>query len=185
MDKDELITKKRQEYLGYIYEHVKNVQKAWQNMMSVNAIKNKITSLPYADNIFTTTADNIKAHDKSKYSEEEFEPYRRHFHYIDEKEKEESNEDFEKAWEHHKENNLHHWDWWAEHNKADKMGIPFVLEMCCDWIAMSMKFKKNNAYEWYLENQDNIILGVLQKSLMESILTTYYKYFDIEGNRIR
>lgn len=185
MDRDELITQKRQEYLNYIEEHINNVKKAWANLISITAIQSFLAGFDNSRQLIAITADNVNVHDKSKYSEEEFEPYRRHFHYIDEKEKEDSTADFEKAWDHHKENNMHHWDWWAEHNQSDKMSIPFVLEMCCDWIAMSMKFQKNNAYEWYLDNKNKIILGVFQKSIMETVLTTYYKYYDVAGNKIK
>jgi len=185
MDRDELITKKRQEYLAYIEEHVNNVKKAWANLISIDSIQYFLSGFENSRQLIAITADNIKVHDQSKYSDEEFGPYRRHFHYIDEKEREDSAADFEKAWDHHKENNMHHWNWWAEHNQADKMSIPFVLEMCCDWIAMSMKFPKTNAYEWYLENKNEIILGVFQKSIMETILVTYYKYYDVAGNKIK
>lgn len=185
VDKNEMIAEKRQEYLAYIKEHTDNVKHAWGNMISIPEIQEFLSGFENSRQLIAITADNIKVHDQSKYSDEEFEPYRRHFHYIDEKEKEESEADFEKAWDHHKDNNMHHWNWWADHNQSDKMSIPFVLEMCCDWIAMSMKFQKNNAYEWYLDNKNEIILGVFQKSIMETILTIYYKYYDVAGNKIK
>ena len=85
MDRDELIIQKRQEYLNYIEEHINNVKKAWANLISITAIQSFLAGFDNSRQLIAITADNIKVHDKSKYSEEEFEPYRRHFHFIDEK----------------------------------------------------------------------------------------------------
>ena len=172
MDRDELITQKRQEYLNYIEEHINNVKKAWSNLISITASQSFLAGFDNSRQLIAITADNIKVHDKSKYSEEEFEPYRRHFHFIDEKEKEDSTAEFEKAWDHHKENNMHHWNWWAKSGNKNIMPVNFIVEMCCDWIAMSMKFG-GDAYHWYLK-QDDIVLGEQQKEWVINILTKYY-----------
>ena len=53
------------------------------------------------------------------------------------------------------------------------MPFAFVVEMCCDWIAMSMKFG-GDAYHWYLENKKEKDLGVKQDEWTRTILKMYY-----------
>ena len=67
---------------------------------------------------------------------------------------------------------MHHWNWWAKAGNKDIMPVNFIVEMCCDWIAMSMKFG-GDAYHWYLD-QDDIVLGEQQKEWVINILTKYY-----------
>ena len=71
MDRDELIIQKRQEYLNYIEEHINNVKKAWANLISITAIQSFLAGFDNSRQLIAITADNIKVHDKSKYSEEE------------------------------------------------------------------------------------------------------------------
>jgi len=94
----ELINK-NQEYLQYIQNHYNNVQKAWKILQQV--------SPEYLQNewVYTTVNNDIKHHDESKMSEEEFQPYRNKFYPC-------ANEPlnqpaYDKAWEHHLANNSH------------------------------------------------------------------------------
>lgn len=166
--------KKEKEYKKYIDEHIKNVNKAWDIMKRNKKVMDYISSIDSADISFTVAAldGQIKAHDMSKFSVEEWEPYRMHHHSVDEQEKIDSQAEYEKAWEHHYTNNLHHWNWWAYNNQQDKMTLNYVIEMCCDWIAMSMKFG-GDAYHWYLKQTD-IVLGNKQHEWLTNILTLYY-----------
>lgn len=166
--------KAENEYKEYIEEHINNVNKAWSLMKKNKDIMKYIGKEAGIDVAFMIASlDNqIKAHDLSKFSVEEWEPYRMHHHSINDQEKIDSKADYEKAWEHHYTNNLHHWNWWAYNNQKDKMTLNYVIEMCCDWIAMSMKFG-GDAYHWYLDQTD-IILGEKQKTWLINILTKYY-----------
>lgn len=160
----DLLEQKEQEYLAYINEHILNVQKAFELYLLLFDCDN---TSPY--NIILK--HNIKKHDQSKFGIEEFDAYRRHFHSIDETEKEESKDDFEKAWEHHYSVNKHHSEYWFDENGNPKeMNHMYVIEMICDWIAMSIKFC-GNPYEWYKENVDSKIkLHDNTKKLVESLL---------------
>ena len=187
----------RERYRKYIHEHINNVKTAWKNMNSDKGFKNIaneciqiMQSQGYIgsniDFVFVNLVNavnfQVESHDLSKFSDEEFEPYRKNFYPLDDKEKEDNAQDFEKAWEHHYTNNSHHWNWWAK-NDINSMPLTFVIEMCCDWIAMSMKFPKQNALEWY-KDQKNIKLGKKQKECMIKILTWYYSVYKTDGSKI-
>lgn len=88
----------------------------------------------------------------------------------------EVDENYEKAWEHHYKNNQHHPDYWlwvdydptgndstvkgryihreTPRSEAIEMPLYAVLEMLCDWEAMSMKFN-NKLSDWYANNADD------------------------------
>lgn len=164
-------------YKEYVDEHINNVKEAWQNMQinkKCMEIIGKYIGSVVSDTFIQTMDNNISAHDMSKYSMEEWEPYRKNFNPVDDQEKENNLAEFEKAWDHHKKVNMHHWNWWAENHKEDKMPLHNVIEMCCDWIAMSKKFG-GDAYNWY-KKQTDIVLGNQQKSIVEDLLKAYYDF---------
>ena len=168
--------KKEIEYKRYVDEHRSNVEKAWSHMRKHKKVLDYLESI-YSSNInfLLSSVDNqIQSHDMSKFSVEEWEPYRMHHHSVDEQEKIDSQAVYEKAWEHHYTKNLHHWNWWAYNDQKDKMTLNYVIEMCCDWIAMSMKFG-GDAYHWYLKQTD-IELGDKQKEWLTNILMLYYNF---------
>ena len=165
---DPNIMEKQKEYIKYVNEHINNVQKAW------NEVKMKcITYMVYVmgpNHINFEYIDfNIKNHDISKFSKEEFEPYRKNFYPVDDKEKEENKEAFDKAWIHHYMNNPHHWDYFASVGREDEMTFKDVVEMICDWQAMGYKFG-NTAKEWYEKNKSKIKLGKQQKIWVDEML---------------
>lgn len=163
------------EYTQYIKNHQNNVKKAWEAMKQdqecVDLIQKYIPST-------TINLDNIdyliQNHDNSKFSEEEFIPYRKNFYPTSPEEKEENKAAFENAWKHHYTNNMHHWEWWHETGKADEMNIAYVIEMICDWQAMGYQFN-NNAKDWYYKNKENIHLGERQRIFTEDLLELYCK----------
>jgi len=63
---------------------------------------------------------------------------------------------FNKAWQHHKDRNKHHWDYWSERNL--EMPNKYVNQMICDWKAMGRKFG-NTVQEFYLKNYDKMELA--------------------------
>lgn len=192
-----MIMKKEAEYKEYITTHINNVKKAWEMMREskgcMNIIKksidnyiipNSILSLDgfiYAEDLF------IKTHDHSKFSLEEWDAYRRHFYPISDKEKEESKEDFEKAWVHHYTVNTHHWNHWYKNKKnVNAMDLISVVELCCDWIAMNMVFK-GTAIDFYnnrvvncKDPNEQIYLGDKQSKIIYDILTEFYKSYPKE-----
>lgn len=156
------------EYKEYIKEHLGNVNKAFKEFINNDQC---LKILHEESNGYNQILDmikiNIDNHDASKYSDIEFDAYRKTFYSVDDKEKEDNKESFAIAWKHHYENNLHHWDSWVE--KKEDMPTVYVVEMICDWQAMSYKFG-GNAAEWYNKEKGKIILTDKTRKLVESFL---------------
>lgn len=147
--------KKTREYLDYLEEHYDNVQKAWKELQE----KCKDMRFVYDDYMRGYINNEVNNHDMSKLSKNEFTQYRENFYPVDDKEK--KNSDFSSAWEpweHHKENNLHHWENWTTKQFPDPYSWEVhCVHMVCDWMAMSYKFG-DTAQEYYSKNKDKIIL---------------------------
>lgn len=166
---------KTQEYLNYIEEHYSNVQKAWQILKE----KCKHETFIYDDFRYFCIDDMIKDHDLSKLSAEEFVQYRKQFFPASFEKAADNKADFEKAWEHHKENNNHHWENWTGRYECkgwDGLQGPYYSDeihfvcMICDWMAMSMKFG-DTPREYYEKNKDKI-------QLPENFIPWLYEIFD-------
>ena len=164
---------KEDEYKEYVDEHVQNVKRAWKKLSQNKKFKEYIKTVTDHEKLLYTFVDTlIENHDYTKYGIDEWEGYRKWYFPVDEQEKEDATRLQEMAWEHHYENNPHHWDCWYKHNNIDEMLLEYVIEMCCDWIAMSMKFG-SNALDWY-HSQKDIVLGEKQKIWVENILKANY-----------
>ena len=111
------------------------------------------------------------------YEIEEFDAYRKNYYPVNEEEKELNKEDFEKAWKHHYENNPHHPEYWIKDGVPTDMEIEYIVEMACDWIAMSIKLN-NRAIDWYTDNKDNIKLHDETRKFVEKALDIIYSYID-------
>lgn len=144
------------EYFKYILEHKKNVYNACIDMSKKYKGKEK------AELIF-----HAFVHDMSKFSPWEFIQYAKWFHgphgiksvnvCIEKSSK--VKEGFLKGWQHHKDKNKHHWNYWSERNLL--MPEKYIRQMVCDWEAMGVKFN-NSAKEYYLANQNKI--GMIDKT---------------------
>lgn len=160
------IQKKEQEYKNYIVEHIKNIHKAY----SLN--EDILYSFCEDKSIMTMLENQLVEHDQSKYTKEEFEAYRNRFHPY---ENEIINkENFDKAWLHHIHNNPHHWEHWVlieKNGEIKPLDIPlnYILELCIDWTAMSIKFG-GTPLEYYENNAHKIILSKNTKNTLLKIL---------------
>lgn len=153
------------EYDQYLQEHISNVQKAYQWLV-------KRFGQEYGLKDY-----NVSTHDKSKYSNEEYQAYDNYFYG---KKTSEVNEEFNKAWLHHIHNNPHHWQHWVlleddpELNTnyiCIEMPIKYVFEMIADWWSFS--WKKNNLYEifdWYDQHKKTMKLNSSTRKVVEKIL---------------
>lgn len=160
------IKAKEQEYREYIDTHRANVAKAWEEVkFKCNSVLKERMSLVQ----FSLVESDIANHDLSKYSEEEFDAYRKWFHFVDESEKDKAA--FDKAWEHHYMNNPHHPNSWVKNNSKDLMPYVYIVQMVCDWQAMGYVFG-NNAKEYYEKNKAEIQgkLGERQIKWTEELL---------------
>lgn len=140
-------------YFKYVIEHKKNVFiECWNKKMYVHAFM----------------------HDVSKFNPKEFIPYSNWFYgfqgvrqqdcynqYKDDKNWMSSfgskhlkcKQEFDVAWQHHKDKNKHHWNYWYE--RSLEMPRKYIDQMICDWSAMSRKFG-DTPQEFYLSNYHKI-----------------------------
>lgn len=161
-----ILEQKRNEYKEYIDEHISNVWKAWKQVTEIFKDEEFVTDI----DINKTITKNILNHDISKYSFEEFEPYRMRFFSIIEDEKDNNSKVFDEAWKHHYTYNQHHWNYWVRSDDiVVAMDLIYIIEMICDWIAMGYKFK-NTAYDYYYKNKDNIKLHDDTRLIVEKYL---------------
>lgn len=174
---NKMIKKQEEKYNKYIEEHRNNVMKAYNELISC--------SLVYqygGQEMLDKLKDRIVLHDLSKYEEEEYDAYRKNFFPINQEEKENNKEAFEKAWQHHWKNNSHHWQYrqnnkdFSQDNIEDVLN---VLENICDWLAMGYKFN-DRPYQYYEKNKDKIILNEKEKRFLEHII-----YEGIDVNYIK
>lgn len=144
---------KCREYLNYIEDHYYRVQESWFMLQE----KCEDIKFIYDDNIFNWIDTDVKNHDLSKLSHEEFMPYRQNF-FATAEECPIHPAVFTIAWEHHKTNNPHHWENWVSKYK-DRSEIAEVncVHMIIDWMAMGLKFN-DTAQEYYEKNKDRISL---------------------------
>lgn len=171
------IIKKEEEYMEYIKDHINNVHKSFEELYKLKDKFEDIDRYDISDAIESVKEKGlIEIHDESKYSDEEFDGYRRHFHSVDDKEKEESEDDFELAWKHHYENNPHHPEYWIENEQPVDMKIIYIVEMACDWIAMCYT-KGGTALEYLNNNREEKQKVMTQNTLntLETILNVFYE----------
>lgn len=120
----------------------------------------------------------IASHDRSKYSEEEFEPYAGYFYtYTDDEGVGRAvREDYEKAILHHQNVEPHHWQYWVliqNDGSLKPLEMPHInmLEMICDWWSYS--FHVDDLYDmiyWYRCHKSYISLHEKTQQKVEEIL---------------
>ena len=160
---------RRLDYYKYVKEHTNNVRKAYRWM------KKHIPELFLNWRQKAKTDLTIMKHDLSKWQRKEFVPYSKHFKGT-EKEKAESQEAFQRAWNHHQKVNKHHWQYWvlvdgSGHNQALDMPFENIIEMIADWWSFSWKSGKlDEIFSWYANNKSKMILSPKTSATVEMIL---------------
>ena len=126
----------------------------------------------------------IKEHDKSKYNEEEYEAYCDYFYG---EKTDEVKQAFDLAWLHHQHNNPHHWQHWLLQSddggvKALPMDYENIVEMICDWWSFSwVKDNLREIFNWYKEQESDIILHPDTEDKVKYILSLIEKKLDEEN----
>ena len=159
--------KQRKAYRNDINEHKRCILRAFYEMLQCKGLE----WIMQDPDIFKPLWNRALEHDDSKFDEEEFEPYRKHYFPINKQEYLDSQEEFETAWEHHKKNNDHHWQ--ARINWKDE-DFNIETELAClenimDWLAVGYKFH-NRPYEYYEAHKDEITLPKKQIEFMEKCI---------------
>lgn len=148
----------QENYKNYVLEHKKRVEQfaSW--------LKENLPEI-FEGVDMDAFNDVIREHDDSKFSEEEFEPYAKHFY-----DEDDYSLEFDDAWEHHWMNNEHH----PEHWLGQDMPYIYILEMLCDWGSFSIA-KRNfreliNYYYEDARDDDEKNLSSKTKKIIEDIL---------------
>ena len=163
---------KNQQYTEYMKAHIEAINDGYHWLTTYLPNIFTYEDIDYAPSIYI----NIQDHDKSKYFNDEWIPYREYFYGERTPEVEEA---FDYAWLAHIHNNEHHWQYWVllEDNegvyKPKALDIPyeFIIEMILDWWSFS--WKTGNLYEiftWYENHKDKILLSANTKKIVEDIL---------------
>lgn len=154
---------KTREYLNYLERHILNVEKAWKE------VQKKCLDMKFVwdDFSFFWLDDEVKNHDISKITKEEFIAYRESFYPTDLEDKQQKENElhknnvkksFDKAWKHHYRNNMHHWEGWTNHAFYHPYAPTIhCAHMVIDWLAMSYEFG-DTPREYYEKNKEKIRL---------------------------
>ena len=166
------IEKKEVEYKSYIEEHVSNVWVSFKRLLEL-----------FGDGMTTSMKTELAArcifHDMSKYDIEEFYPYRKNHHPINEEEKKLVKKEYDRAWKRHYTLNDHHWEHWKIDKKGEdvdsnygEMKVVALLELICDWMAMSIKFN-NTVKDYYMKEKKKIHFHPSTRKLFLKIIEKY------------
>lgn len=154
-------------YRTYLLDHIANVQHVGDVVLRKFGLQKDVAS---------DLDDRLFMHDQSKFSVEEYEPYAHKFGH---REGPGSSEEFIKAWHHHVLYNDHHWNHWIVfHNntaEAIPMSLPALLEMLCDWQAMSIAMG-GSIDKFYRSNE--MLLHQETRLLIEHNIRKFVEVFD-------
>ena len=141
-------------YCDYLEEHFIHIAKAFEEVTEACR-----TSVYFANaGNYQLLWQQVKLHDISKFSAEEFTQYRNKFFPLIDDQSHVT--DFDKAWEHHYLVNTHHWE--SATTELD------IVHMVIDWTAMSYKFG-GTAQSYYEANQHKIKLSPILTEFMYTI----------------
>lgn len=181
------IKESRDNYSRYITDHIDNVGKAFEMFgHDIMVYRDKLLSTGKGFEVGKDiiTSEYIANHDASKFSVDEYEPYRRKF-FCSEEDFEVSgfrlvedfeisvHRDFDRAWEHHYSVNKHHPEYWRTIISGEEvyssMPTYAFVEMICDWISVSMT-NHSSVSQWWFGNNGHGRDGKLnQLALKEDI----------------
>ncbi len=172
------------EYYRYVVEHIESVRLVWEKFWR-NIDKNHNTlDFWIQDCEFFTIRGLIYSHDISKFGHEEWNGYRQWFYPGGGTEDKDM---FARAWNHHQKSNPHHWQYWLmfEDGKTIALEMPFeyVIEMLCDWTAMSVKFK-NLPSNWFAENRGEMLLYESTVSIIERWLPIFDEVYGLINKEV-
>lgn len=183
-----LLTKEDRQYADYLTNHQKNVQIAFYEFINHNYIYDMLINKFRIDIDINELEYRVLQHDASKWSKAEFMPYRQYYYPTTFASKELLN----KAWIHHFMNNDHHPEYWIIDKDIDlilkeqftgleseDMSIEAILEMICDWIAMSLYFN-SSLITWYYNEGSKYPFSILTRNIVENIIDILDKKYNLE-----
>ena len=168
------IEESKKVYMEYIVKHIGNVQKIWYRFKQTSWITMTLEELDKLD--YALLDHLIRVHDQSKFSEEEFEGYRQFFFMADDETKD--IDKFNLAWNHHQKTNPHHWNYWVlVQTELEALPMPkeYILEMLCDWSAMSLNKPDDYPSLFYDNNVSKMILHKKTINIIEDYIVMFDK----------
>lgn len=168
-------------YIDYLDGHTGNVAEALELL--------KTLDIQYINENYDKLKEICSVHDKSKYEEPEFTPYRKHYYPINDEESLET-EAYDIANNHHVKNNKHHWMYWLN-DETGELEIPddeeyklYTIERLCDWLAMAGQ-RKQVLNEWYYANKNDIKMPDYAWELSDEVMSKVPEHYDFGyvGNR--
>lgn len=120
------------------------------------------------------TGNKLLQHDESKFSDEEFIPYREYWY--GDKDDPKVRLDFDYAWLHHQHNNPHHWQYWILKNDDEvdcplEMPKQYVAEMVSDWASFALVSGDLTKFtDWWESHKSHIILHDNTHAYVEYVL---------------
>ncbi len=161
--KFETKSESRNAYSSYVNNHITGVRKAFDMFGGelcrlIFNERNDIGKVSDYKELYDKIDIILSDHDKSKYSAEEFDAYAAKFYTSKEDDLDHIQNNFDKAWDHHKKYNKHHPEYWCITNTSGKITIVpmspiYLIEMILDWISVSMT-NKSNVLDWW-NNSDS------------------------------
>ena len=172
-------------YREYVTTHIENVRKGYQKffvpLCNNDSVNPKYFTKQEMIDAIVKLGNHVLLHDATKWSPEEFEPYRYKF-YPTKQEKSDPNYNenmkrvFAEGWKHHHENNEHHLNHWCEDGINRDMPLDYIFEMICDWYAMSVYFK-SSIVEWYEKDakKERAMMTEKTKNIVDDLLYNVLK----------
>jgi len=160
---------KFREYLDYVERHILNVQKAWK-LIQDKCPRNSDFYFHCDDVEWHMINDDVKTHDESKLSAQEFTQYRQNFFPVDGEVKDKIA--FAHAWEHHKRHNMHHWQTWTQ-SDGHPYASAYLTMNVIDWVAMGFEFG-DTAKDYFEKNKEEIDLPQWAVDYMYKIFDAIY-----------
>ena len=160
-----------EKYTEYLENHIKGVKEAYN--MAYDAFKDVFPDV-YIDNYqVRKLIVNLNKHDETKFDFNEFISYRNKFFPFS-KNSERDESEFQIAWLHHVNNNAHHPAHWAlvEDNEIKIFDMPdiYIIEMLCDWMAMSKYYNSTTLEYWKSESAKKLPMSIYTISKVDEFM---------------
>lgn len=156
----ETIEEAEEKYREYISNHIKAVQNAYYT--AIDAFKEIFPKVYENKAHHTQLINNLRSHDRSKFDANEFWYYAARFFPIEgsNPNSQKVKDKFELAWLHHVHNNAHHPAHWAlaDDGELKILDMPdiYIIEMLCDWMAMSKYYNSTTLEYWNSESASKL-----------------------------
>ena len=173
-ESDAITNTRSDEYDEYLKSHINNVIRSWNEILKPKLLEFGDFDLGLLDNLDDITYN----HDKSKFSQSEYDAYANYFYPEDDTaDTDIVNTKFDLAWLHHQNHNPHHWQYYVLIKDGGElavldMDLASIFEMLCDWHSFSAKDPKSTAYKWYQDNKEKMMLSAATRETVE-------KYIDL------